>query len=62
MMELVLDFRKHGGVHAPINVSDPEVEMVEILMFLSVNITNDLSWNSHIDVTAKKKAYQGLTY
>eukprot|EP00061_Rhincodon_typus_P008872 g31877.t1 len=51
MKELVIDFRKPGGGHAPICNNGAEVELVEIL---GVMITNNLSWSIHVDEMVKK--------
>eukprot|EP00061_Rhincodon_typus_P000960 g13288.t1 len=52
--ELIINFRKKGGEHAPIYINGTEVERVESIKFLGVTITNNLSWTSHIDATVKK--------
>eukprot|EP00061_Rhincodon_typus_P006616 g27441.t1 len=54
MKELVIDFRKQGGGHAPIYVNVAEVEMVDSIKFLGVTITNNLSWSTHVDEMVKK--------
>ncbi|XP_051868388.1 uncharacterized protein LOC127568547 [Pristis pectinata] len=59
--ELVIDFRKGGGVHAPVYISGAEVERVESFKFLGVNVTNSLSWSNHVDAMAKK-AHQRLYF
>eukprot|EP00061_Rhincodon_typus_P007169 g28574.t1 len=52
--ELIIDFRKKGGEHTPIYTNGTEVERVESVKFLGVTITDNLSWNSHVDATVKK--------
>eukprot|EP00061_Rhincodon_typus_P001080 g13662.t1 len=52
--ELIIDFRKKGGEHAPIYINGTEVERVESVKFLRVTITNDLSWTSHVNVMVRK--------
>eukprot|EP00061_Rhincodon_typus_P010816 g35384.t1 len=52
--ELIIDFKKKGGEHAPINITRTEVEKMENIKFLGVTITDDLSWTSHANVTGKK--------
>eukprot|EP00061_Rhincodon_typus_P015031 g42480.t1 len=52
--ELIIDFRKKGGEHAPICNNGAEVERVESIKFLRVTITNNLSWTSHVGATVKK--------
>eukprot|EP00061_Rhincodon_typus_P004796 g23450.t1 len=51
--ELIFDFRKKGGEHAPIYINRAEVERVRSIKFLRVTITDDLSWTSHGDATIK---------
>eukprot|EP00061_Rhincodon_typus_P007899 g30036.t1 len=50
--ELIIDFRKKGGEHAPIYING--TERVKGIKFLGVTITDDLSWTSHINETVKK--------
>eukprot|EP00061_Rhincodon_typus_P016301 g44442.t1 len=45
--ELIIDFRKKGGEHAPISINGTEVERVKSIQFFGVTITDDLSWTSH---------------
>ena len=45
MKEIVIDFRKCIGEHAPVYINEDEVEKVESFKFLSVQITNNLSWS-----------------
>eukprot|EP00061_Rhincodon_typus_P013090 g39249.t1 len=52
--EQIIDFRKKGGEHAPIYINGTEVEKVESIKVLGVMITDNLSWNSHVNVTVKK--------
>eukprot|EP00061_Rhincodon_typus_P014559 g41645.t1 len=52
--QLVIDFRKQGGGHAPIYINGAEVEMVKNVKFLGVTITNNLSWSTHIETMVKK--------
>eukprot|EP00061_Rhincodon_typus_P010870 g35477.t1 len=52
--ELITDFRKKGGEHAPIHIEGTEVERMNSIKFLGVTITNDLSWTSHVDAIVKK--------
>eukprot|EP00061_Rhincodon_typus_P009089 g32294.t1 len=50
---LIIDFRKKEGEYAPIYINGTEVERVEIVEFLGVTITDNLSWTSHVDATVK---------
>ncbi|XP_048449038.1 voltage-dependent L-type calcium channel subunit beta-2-like [Rhincodon typus] len=52
--ELIIDFRKKGGQHSPININGGEFEQDESIKFLGVTITDNLSWTSHVDATVKK--------
>eukprot|EP00061_Rhincodon_typus_P009923 g33782.t1 len=54
MKQLVIDFKKQDGGHAPVYIYDAEVGMVESVKYLGVMITNNLSWSTHIDTSAKK--------
>lgn len=51
MKELVLDFKKCGGVHTQFSTIDTEVGTFK---FLDVNIINNLLWTYHIEARAKK--------
>eukprot|EP00061_Rhincodon_typus_P006308 g26822.t1 len=59
--ELIVDFRKKGGEHAPIYTNGLDVERVESIKFPEVMITDNLSWISHI-VTTVKKAQQHVFF
>eukprot|EP00061_Rhincodon_typus_P003914 g21288.t1 len=52
--ELIVDFRKKGGEHAPIYINGTEVGRVKSIKFLRVTTTDDLSWTSHANATIKK--------
>eukprot|EP00061_Rhincodon_typus_P006084 g26341.t1 len=52
--KLVIDFRKQNGGHAPVCINDAEVETVEIVTFLGMMITINLSWSTHIEAMVKK--------
>eukprot|EP00061_Rhincodon_typus_P005658 g25448.t1 len=52
--ELIINFRKKRGEHAPIYINGTEVKRLKNIKFLGVMITDDLSWSSHVDVTVKK--------
>eukprot|EP00061_Rhincodon_typus_P003049 g19157.t1 len=43
-----------GGEHTPIYINRTKVERVKSIKFLGVTITDNLSWTSHVDVTAMK--------
>ena len=59
MKEIIIDFRKCSGEHAPVYINAEVVEMVESFKFLGVQITNNLSWFPHAN-TKVKKAHQRL--
>eukprot|EP00061_Rhincodon_typus_P016855 g45284.t1 len=52
--ELIIDFRKKGGEHAPIYINGNEVERMEKVKFFLVTKTDNPSWTSHIDAMVKK--------
>eukprot|EP00061_Rhincodon_typus_P003388 g19962.t1 len=52
--ELIIDFRKKGGEHAPIYINRTVAERVKNIKFLGVTITNDLSWTCRVDAKVKK--------
>eukprot|EP00061_Rhincodon_typus_P014425 g41432.t1 len=54
MKELIIDFRKRNGGHAPVCITGAEVEIVENVKFLGVTSTNNLFWSTHIHMTVKK--------
>eukprot|EP00061_Rhincodon_typus_P010304 g34495.t1 len=56
--ELIIDFRKKGGEHAPTYVNRTEVERVKNIKFLRVTITNNLSWAPYVNATVKKQKIQ----
>eukprot|EP00061_Rhincodon_typus_P008978 g32070.t1 len=51
--ELIIDFKKKGGEHAPIYINRTEIERVKSIKFLGVAITDDLFWTSHLNATVK---------
>jgi hypothetical protein len=57
--ELIVDYRKRRAEQAPININGAVVERVESFKFLSVHITNELSWSQHTK-TVLKRARQSL--
>eukprot|EP00061_Rhincodon_typus_P003804 g21011.t1 len=40
--------------HSPIYINGTEAEREDSIKFLSVTISDDLSWTSHVNVTVKK--------
>ena len=52
--ELIVDFRKTRGEHAPIFIDGSEVERVKSIKFLGVTIADNLSWSLHADAVVKK--------
>ncbi|XP_078085185.1 uncharacterized protein LOC144503927 isoform X1 [Mustelus asterias] len=61
MKEIVINFRKRKGEHAPVYINGDEIERVESFKFLGAQITNNLSWSLHAD-TIVKKAHQRLYF
>ncbi len=52
--ELIVDFRKkEAKTHNPVYINGAEVEQVSSFKFLGINITENLSWTSHISVVVK---------
>lgn len=43
---LIIDFRVK--THSPVYISGAEVEQVNSFSFLSISVTENLSWSSHI--------------
>ena len=54
-----MDYRKKRTEHAPILIDGAAVEQVESFKFLSVHITNKLTWSKHTK-TVMKRARQNL--
>ena len=52
--ELIVDYRQLRAEHAPIQIDRAVVEEVKSLKFLSVHITKDLSWSTHINTVLKR--------
>ncbi len=64
--ELIVDFRKrHLLPYTPLMISGTPVERVSSFKYLGVNISEDLTWTTHIQTQVKKSAtaeeIQGLT-
>ncbi len=58
--ELIVDFRKrHQRPYTPLMISGTPVERVSSFKYLGVNISEDLTWTTHIQ-TQVKKARQRL--
>ncbi len=57
--ELVVDLRRESREHTPITIDKTPVERVKSFKFLSVHITEDLTWSAHTDAVLKK-AYHRL--
>ncbi len=58
--ELIVDFRKrHLRPYTPLMISGTPVERVSSFKYLGVNISEDLTWTTHIQ-TQVKKARQRL--
>uniref|UniRef100_A0A9J8BX17 Reverse transcriptase domain-containing protein n=1 Tax=Cyprinus carpio carpio TaxID=630221 RepID=A0A9J8BX17_CYPCA len=52
--EIVVDFRRVHTQHAPLTINGATVERVSSTKFLSVHITEDLSWTDNTAALAKK--------
>ena len=52
--ELIVDDRKRQAEQAPININGALVELVESFKFLTVHITNKLSWSKHKKTVVKR--------
>ncbi len=52
--ELVVDYRRQSREHTPITIDKTPVERVNSFKFLSVHITEDLTWSAHTDSVLKK--------
>ncbi len=52
--ELVVDFRRKSREHTPITIDKTPVERVNSFKFLSVHITEGLTWSAHTDAVLKK--------
>ncbi len=59
--ELVVDYRRQSREHTPITIDKTPVERVSSFKFLSVHITEDLTWSAHTDAVLKK-AHQCLFF
>ncbi len=57
--ELIVDFRKRQQPYTPLMISGTPVERVSSFKYLGVNISDDLTWTTHIQ-TQVKKARQRL--
>ncbi|XP_051891718.1 uncharacterized protein LOC127581382 [Pristis pectinata] len=57
--KMIVDFRKgKSGEHTPVLIEGSAVERVSSFKFLCVNISEDLSWDQHIDAIMKKARQQ----
>ena len=54
--ELRICFAKNQDAFQPINVNGKDLEVVESVKLLGLTVTNDLSWNIHIENVVKKAA------
>ena len=52
--ELIVNYRKLRGEHAPIHINGVVVEGVESFKFLSVHITKEWYWSTHTTTVVKK--------
>ncbi|XP_051521146.1 sialidase-4 isoform X1 [Myxocyprinus asiaticus] len=59
--EVVVDFRRKDREHSPITINGAPVERVSSFKFLSVHITEELTWSVHTEAVVKK-AHQHLFF
>ncbi len=59
--ELVVDFRRQSREHTPIIIDNTPVKRVNSFKFLSIHITENLTWSAHTDAVLKK-AHQCLFF
>ncbi len=52
--ELIVDFRKRQQPFTPLMISGTPVEKVSSFKYLGVNISEDLTWTTHIQTQVKK--------
>ena len=52
--ELIVDFRRTKGEHAPIYINGDAVEQVSDFKFLGIHISKDLKWATHTTQVVKK--------
>ncbi|KAI4879858.1 hypothetical protein NFI96_004003 [Prochilodus magdalenae] len=52
--EMVVDFRRVRGDHAPLNINGSAVEIVQSTKFLGVHIMENLTWSLNTSSIAKK--------
>lgn len=51
--ELVIDFRRHKGEPAPLNINRDCVQQVSSFKFLETHLTEDLSWTANTSAVVK---------
>ena len=61
MKEIVIDFRKRNGGHAPVYINANEVEMVKSFRLLGIQITNNLPWSLLADALVKNAPTPSLS-
>jgi hypothetical protein len=59
--ELIDDFRKQRREHNPIHINGTAIERASSIKFLSVHITEDLTWTNNT-TTLVKRAQQRLYF
>ncbi|KAJ8347410.1 hypothetical protein AAFF_G00207760 [Aldrovandia affinis] len=52
--ELIVDYRRQRGEHAPISIDGVAVERVSSFKFLGVHISEDLKWTTHTPHVVKR--------
>ena len=59
--EVIVDYRKRWAEHAHILIAGAVVEQVESFKFLSVHITNKLSWSKHTKIAMKREQQKSIS-
>jgi len=52
--EMIIDFRKGGKLHKPVNIKGSDVAIVTRYDYLGTTISNDLSWTANIERQTSK--------
>ncbi|KAI4895843.1 hypothetical protein NFI96_016998 [Prochilodus magdalenae] len=58
--EMVVDFRKHRSLQAPVTIDGEEVEVVGTYKYLGVHLDNKLDWSSNTSAVFKEESGSAL--